>query len=58
MLGDPDYYRRFGFVAAESHRLRCEYDAPPGAFQAIELAPGALAGRTGLVRYAPEFAAV
>lgn len=58
VLGDPDYYRRFGFVAAESRRLRCEYDAPPGAFQVNELAPGALAGRSGLVRYAPEFAAV
>ncbi|MEO6029980.1 MAG: N-acetyltransferase [Candidatus Binatia bacterium] len=56
VLGDPEYYRRFGFEAADRHGLRCEYDAPPDAFQVIALAPGALAGRTGLVRYAPEFA--
>ena len=58
VLGDPDYYGRFGFVAAERHGLRCEYDVPPGAFRVLELVPRALAGRTGLVRYAAEFAAV
>lgn len=58
VLGDPDYYGRFGFVAAERHGIRSEYDVPPGAFQVLELRPGALAGLVGLVRYAPEFAAV
>jgi len=55
VLGDPEYYRRFGFEAADPHGLRCEYDAPPGTFQVIALAPGALIGKTGLVRYVPEF---
>ena len=58
VLGDPAYYRRFGFVAAEPRDLCSEYDAPPGSFQVAELVPGALAGRSGLVRYAPELAAV
>jgi len=56
VLGSPAYYGRFGFVPAERHRLTCEYEAPPGAFQVIELVPGTLAGRAGLVRYAPELA--
>jgi putative acetyltransferase len=58
VLGNPKYYGRFGFVPAERYRITCEYDVPPGVFQIIELVPGALAGRAGLVRYAAEFAAV
>jgi putative acetyltransferase len=58
VLGSPVYYGRFGFVAADRYGLTCEYDVPPGVFQAIELVPGAIAGRRGLVRYASEFAAV
>jgi putative acetyltransferase len=56
VLGEPGFYRRFGFVPASAHGLRCEYDAPDGAFMVLELLPGALAGRRGLVRYRPEFA--
>jgi putative acetyltransferase len=56
VLGSPLYYGRFGFVPAERHELTCEYEAPPGAFQVIELVPGTLAGRIGLVRYATELA--
>ncbi len=56
VLGSPVYYGRFGFVDATRHGLRCEYEAPPGAFQVLELRPGALSGRPALVRYRPEFA--
>lgn len=56
LLGDPAYYARFGFVPAGSAGLRCVYDAPPEAFQVLELAPGALAGLRGRVLYAAPFA--
>ncbi|MCC6763679.1 MAG: N-acetyltransferase [Deltaproteobacteria bacterium] len=56
VLGSPVYYGRFGFVAAEGRDLRSEYDVPPGVFQALELRPGTLGGRAGVVRYAEEFA--
>jgi putative acetyltransferase len=56
VLGSPVYYGRFGFVPADRYGLHCEYDVPPGVFQVIQLAPGALAGCRGLVRYAEEFA--
>ncbi len=56
LLGDPRYYRRFGFRAGGTLGLACEFAAPAEAFMAIELAPGALAGVTGTVRYSPEFA--
>jgi putative acetyltransferase len=55
VLGDPGYYGRFGFEPALSLGLRCEYEAPEGAFRAVELTAGGLAGRTGLVRYRAEF---
>lgn len=55
LLGDPRYYRRFGFVPASIHRLGNEYGVGD-AFMTLELRPGALRGVEGLVRYAPEFA--
>ena len=58
VLGHPGYYPRFGFVRASLHGIRWERDAPDDAFMALELAPGALRGRGGVVRYRPEFAGV
>jgi len=58
VLGHAEYYPRFGFLPASRFGLRCEYAVPDEVFMARELAAGALAGAYGLVRYAPEFAAV
>jgi putative acetyltransferase len=55
VLGHPDYYPRFGFRSARPLDLSSEFPAPDEAFMVAELSPGALAGRTGLVRYRPEF---
>ena len=56
VLGHPHYYPRFGFVPAATKGLRCEYPVPDDVFMVTELVPGALRGRTGLVKYHPEFA--
>jgi putative acetyltransferase len=56
VLGDPHYYRRFGFLPARGRGLRDEYGGGD-AFQALELRPGAIPADGGLVRYAPELAA-
>ena len=58
VLGHPTYYPRFGFVPAAAKGLRCEYPVPDEVFMVAELVPGALDGRTGLVKYRPEFAEV
>ncbi len=58
VLGHPEYYPRFGFVPAHTKNLHCEYAIPNECFMVVELAPGALGGRTGLVKYLPEFAEV
>jgi putative acetyltransferase len=57
VMGEPAYYSRFGFRPAADFGLSDEYGGGP-AFQVIELVPGALPRGSGLVRYAPEFAAV
>jgi len=56
VLGHAGYYPRFGFVPAQQFGLRCEYDVPADVFMALELAPGALRGLAGLVRYHAAFA--
>jgi putative acetyltransferase len=55
VLGDPAYYRRFGFTDAAAHGLRWDRDAPAGAFMATELRPGALGGAFGVARYHSAF---
>jgi predicted N-acetyltransferase YhbS len=48
IYGDPDYYSRFGFVAAEQYRIGTQYNTYAAALQAVELVPGALIGKSGL----------
>jgi len=55
VLGDPDYYGRFGFRRASARGLGNEYGADD-AFRVLELRAGCLDGHAGRVRYAPEFA--
>jgi putative acetyltransferase len=55
VLGHRRFYPRFGFRPAGAWGLVCEYPVPPEAFMAIELDPGSLDGRSGRVRYSPEF---
>jgi len=57
VLGDPAYYSRFGFQPASDFGLSDEYGGGT-AFQVIALVPGAVPSNDGLVRYAPEFAAL
>lgn len=58
VLGHPEYYPRFGFIPASRKGLRSEYPVPDEVFMVAELSPGALAGRTGLVKYHPAFGKV
>lgn len=53
VLGHPDYYPRFGFSAALAGNLASPFSGQ--AFMALELVPGALAGRQGSVSYPPAF---
>lgn len=56
VVGDPEYYPKFGFLPASRYGLHCEYELPEDEFMALELRSGALQGtKGGLVRYQPEF---
>ena len=56
VVGHPKYYPRFGFTPAKAKGIGCEYPVPDDVFMVVELKPEALGGRTGLLRYRPEFA--
>jgi putative acetyltransferase len=56
VLGHAEYYPRFGFANASRLGLRSEYDVPDEVFMARELVPGALDGKSGVIRYHPAFA--
>ena len=58
VLGHPGYYPRFGFIPASQKKLRSEYPVPDEVFMVIELEPGALKEKHGLVKYHPEFSRV
>lgn len=55
VLGHPDYYPRFGFVLAKPKGIDCEFEAPDEAWMVLELREGALTGRSGTVKFQPEF---
>jgi putative acetyltransferase len=54
VLGDPNYYSRFGFVRAEDFGLQNEYGMHD-EFMVLPLHDGALEAVSGMVKYAPEF---
>jgi putative acetyltransferase len=56
--GNPSYYGRFGFRDAEQVGISCEFNPPPGCFMLLELRPGSLGGRQGVVHYSEEFQSV
>lgn len=56
VLGDPEYYARFGFTAEAAAHLESPYSGD--SFMALELAEGALDGEDGLVVYPPPFGSV
>ncbi len=55
VLGDPEYFSRFGFVPAQRFGLGTEFRAPTDWFRVLELERGALGGMRGVVRYQAEF---
>jgi len=47
IYGDPDYYCRFGFVAAKTYGIGTSDNMYAAALQALELVPGALSNISG-----------
>ena len=58
VVGDPNYYRPFGFISASAQGLSLPGPVEPERFQVKALQPGALAGVHGVIaRARPEGAA-
>ena len=55
VLGDPSYYRRFGFSIELAKALNTPF--PPSAYMALELSADALIGVRGSVTYPAAFGA-
>lgn len=55
VLGHSHYYPRFGFEVAKTKGFKCEYPSPDESFMVVELTPGVLEGKSGLIKYRPEF---
>lgn len=55
LLGDPDYYSRFGFKPASQWSILPPFEVQDETFMAIELKQGSLATVSGVVVYPPEF---
>lgn len=55
VLGDPSYYRRFGFEDASKYGFKCQWDVAAEAFQIVALWENELDNRQGLIEYCPEF---
>ncbi len=55
VLGHAEYYPRFGFRPAAPLGIRAPWNVPDEVFMALELAPGALEGVSGMVRYPAAF---
>lgn len=53
VLGDPAFYRRFGFSSALGRRLRAPFEGD--ALMALELRPGALGAGATRIAYAEAF---
>ena len=55
VVGHPGYYPRFGYQPTERWGIPPPHGAPPEAFMAVELIPGALDSVTGTAKFLPEF---
>ena len=56
LVGNPLYYRRFGFEMAGPRGFHYSNPAHDPALQVVELVPGALDGRAGTVHFPEAFA--
>lgn len=54
VLGEPRYYKRFGFQTASQFGMQAPFPVPDDAFMVLELKPGALKG-VSIVQYPAYF---
>ncbi|MCW8955662.1 MAG: N-acetyltransferase [Gammaproteobacteria bacterium] len=55
VLGHPNYYPRFGFVASDDYGIQSEYDVPREVFMIKELTADCLKDQQGVIQYHKAF---
>ncbi len=55
ILGDKEYYPKFGFIRASNWSIKCPFEVPDEAFMAIELTERTFEDKAGTVKYPDEF---
>ena len=55
VLGNAQYYPRFGFTPASQHGVRCPCSVPDESFMVMALVPGSLDDIDGVVHYPAAF---
>jgi len=58
VVGYAEYYPRFGFEAASTHGITCEWAVPDDVFMLLVLDQKEMQGVSGLARYRQEFSSV
>lgn len=55
VLGHPSYYPKFGFIPAKPRGFTCIYPDSEEAFMILEIVPGSLNDKNGMIKYASAF---
>ena len=55
VLGDPNFYSRFGFESSVNFSIRSDFNVSPEVFQIKELEKGIFLGFDGIVKYHDRF---
>lgn len=55
VLGHPGYYPRFGFIPSIKYDIKSEYNVPDDVFMILELVPGCLKNKKGIIKYHETF---
>ena len=55
ILGDPNYYSKFGYTKASDFQIKAPFDVPEEAFLIKELTTGSLKNVTGILNYSKAF---
>ena len=58
VVGQADYYPRFGFRPAGEHGIKCEWDVPDDVFMLLVLDEAKTEGVSELAKYRHEFSSV
>lgn len=58
VLGHPEYYPRFGFLAASRYGVRCRWEVPDEAFMLLPLDASKLSAVPRVASYREEFSTV